>query len=189
MRSLRAIPNWGRYPQTPEFFAFQPEWIVLGSGLRPPPGPFRPLSRRSGCVPAVPYPPLRYSQSGRHQPRRAMIFHRTAITPLTHCLSRGVHSSCCPFPRTPFSANGALPSLRSGQVSLDEAEHFRHNRDASVAYAPMVFGIIPECRSDSLRNERSASPESPPFVYRQFWPTRVSSIGVPTPPCRSKYVL
>src|SRR5579864_1120304 len=25
----------------------------------------------------------------------------------------------------------------------------------------MVFGIIPECRSDSLRNMRSASPESP----------------------------
>ena len=25
----------------------------------------------------------------------------------------------------------------------------------------MVFGIIPECRSASLRNERSASPESP----------------------------
>ena len=24
----------------------------------------------------------------------------------------------------------------------------------------MVFGIIPECRSDSLRNQRSASPES-----------------------------
>jgi hypothetical protein len=26
----------------------------------------------------------------------------------------------------------------------------------------MVFGIIPECRSASFRNERSASPESPP---------------------------
>jgi hypothetical protein len=25
----------------------------------------------------------------------------------------------------------------------------------------MVFGIIPECRSASIRNERSASPESP----------------------------
>jgi hypothetical protein len=25
----------------------------------------------------------------------------------------------------------------------------------------MVFGIIPECRSASLRNERSPSPESP----------------------------
>ena len=28
-------------------------------------------------------------------------------------------------------------------------------------YAPMVFGIIPECRSASLRIKRSASPESP----------------------------
>ena len=40
---------------------------------------------------------------------------------------------CRPFPRTPFSATGALPPLRSGQVFLDEAEHFLHNRGASVA--------------------------------------------------------
>ena len=31
----------------------------------------------------------------------------------------------------------------------------------SERYAPMEFGIIPECRSASPRNERSASPESP----------------------------
>jgi hypothetical protein len=66
-----------------------------------------------------------------------------------------------PFPRTPFSASRILPSLRSRQVSLDEAEHFLHNRDASVAYAPMVFGIILEWRSDSSRIQCSASPESP----------------------------
>jgi hypothetical protein len=40
---------------------------------------------------------------------------------------------CRPFPRTPFSASGVLPSLRSGQVFLDEGEHFLHNRVASVA--------------------------------------------------------
>ena len=34
-------------------------------------------------------------------------------------------------------------------------------------YAPMVFGIIPECRSASLRKERSASPESP-VAHRGF---------------------
>jgi hypothetical protein len=28
----------------------------------------------------------------------------------------------------------------------------------------MVFGFIPECRSASVRNERSASPESPAIV-------------------------
>src|SRR6266581_847161 len=32
----------------------------------------------------------------------------------------------------------------------------------------MVFGIIPECRSASLRNERSASPESPPSLLVRF---------------------
>ena len=45
----------------------------------------------------------------------------------------GLVSSACPFPRTPFSASGVLPSLRSGQVSLAEAEHFLRNRSASVA--------------------------------------------------------
>jgi hypothetical protein len=37
------------------------------------------------------------------------------------------------FPRAPFLAAGILPTLRSGQVFLDEAEHFLHNRVASVA--------------------------------------------------------
>jgi len=45
-------------------------------------------------------------------------------------LRRG--KSCRTFPRTPFSACGILPSLRSGRVSLDEAEPFLHNRDVSV---------------------------------------------------------
>ena len=40
-----------------------------------------------------------------------------------HCvLRRG--QGLPPFPRTPFSACGTVPPLRSGQVSLDEAEHF-----------------------------------------------------------------
>jgi len=46
----------------------------------------------------VPYPPLRFFQSGRHQPRRATIFCRTAITPLTSCLTPGVHFSRNLFP-------------------------------------------------------------------------------------------
>jgi hypothetical protein len=33
-------------------------------------------------------------------------------------------------------------------------------------YAPRGFGFIPECRSDSFRNERSGSPESPRSVCR-----------------------
>jgi hypothetical protein len=55
-----------------------------------------------------------------------------------------------PFPRTPFSASGALPPLRSGQVSLDEAEHFPAHSRSQRRYAPMMFGIIPECRSESF---------------------------------------
>ena len=44
---------------------------------------------------------------------------------------------------------------------LTKPNTFQHNREASVANVPMVFGIIPEGRSASLRNERSASPGSP----------------------------
>jgi hypothetical protein len=64
------------------------------------------------------------------------------------------------FPRTPFFAGSALPPLRSGQVFLDETEHFLHNRSASVATLRKLFAFGPECRSRSLRNQRSPSPES-----------------------------
>ena len=44
---------------------------------------------------------------------------------------------------------------------LDQAEHLFHNRDASVATLRQLFAFGPECRSRSLRNQRSPSPESP----------------------------
>ncbi len=37
--------------------------------------------------------------------------------------------AAAPFPCTPFPASGILPPLRSGQVSLDEAEHFAAAED------------------------------------------------------------
>jgi len=37
--------------------------MILEAALNRLP-PLRLLSRRSGCVPAVPYPPLRFTQSG-----------------------------------------------------------------------------------------------------------------------------
>jgi hypothetical protein len=54
----------------------------------------------AGCPPAEPAsasPTKDDSQQPRH---RTMIFHRTAITPLTSCLSQRVHSTA-PFPGTP----------------------------------------------------------------------------------------
>jgi hypothetical protein len=65
-----------------------------------------------------------------------------------------------PFPRAPFSTSSALPPLRSGQLSLDEGDHFPAQSRSQRRYAPIVFGIIPECRSPSIRKGRSASPES-----------------------------
>src|ERR1700730_7390004 len=70
-----------------------------------PPQPFRPLSRRSGRIPALPYPPLRYYQSGSHLPRRSMLLQRTATTPLTSCLTPGVHFI---LPLRFHSVNGRL---------------------------------------------------------------------------------
>jgi hypothetical protein len=52
------------------------------------------------------------------------------------------------FPRTAFSASGVLSSLRFGQVSLDEAEHFLHNpslrSDGLRDHPGMPFGFIPD---------------------------------------------
>jgi hypothetical protein len=60
-----------------------------------------------------------------------------------------------------FSASGIHPPLRSGQVSIDEAEYFPAQLVNHRRYSPMVFGIIPECRSASLRNERFSFTEIP----------------------------
>src|SRR5579862_1418681 len=106
MRWLRGWCHWGLCPQTPGIYRVPARIAVLlrNWGLRPQTpgalregdgGPvsllFRPLSRRSGCVPAEPYPPLRFFQGGRLQPRRATIVQRTAITPLTSCRTPRVH--------------------------------------------------------------------------------------------------
>ena len=57
---------------------------------------------------------------------------RSAIRAPGHCvLRRG--QGLPPLSPHPFSASGALPPLRSGQVFLDEAEYFLHNRGASFA--------------------------------------------------------
>jgi hypothetical protein len=60
------------------------------SGRLPPPRPFRHLNRRSGRISALPYPPLRCFQNGPYRPSPAMIFHWTATTLLTCCLTPGV---------------------------------------------------------------------------------------------------
>src|SRR6266404_3949292 len=65
--------------------------IAIFTGRLTPPRPFRPLSRRSGRIPASPYPPLRYFQSGPTVTSPSTFFQRTAITPLTSCLTSGVH--------------------------------------------------------------------------------------------------
>ena len=77
-------------------------------------------------------------------------------------LRRG--QDCRPFP-APLSWP-APAGLRCApeQVSLDEDEHFLHNQVASVATLRELFASGPDCRSRSLRNQRSPSPESSPSL-------------------------
>jgi len=48
------------------------------------------------------------------------------------------------FPRTPFSATGILPSLRSGQIPLDDSDQSWQHRSASVASLRRLIGFLPE---------------------------------------------
>jgi len=48
----------GRCPRAPGIYRFRARMAAERGGFAPPP-PFRPLSRRSGRFPALPYPPLR----------------------------------------------------------------------------------------------------------------------------------
>jgi hypothetical protein len=112
--------SWGRCPHTPgiyRIFARMTERGGRSLGLRS----FQLLSQRSGCVPAVPYPPLRSFQSGLLQPRRAMISQRTAITPLTSCLTPGVQFKA-QNRDTPGSVGtqGLRNCLRAGQVVKEQ---------------------------------------------------------------------
>src|SRR6202050_5781608 len=68
---------------------------------------------------------------------------------------------CCPFPLHPKSPL-TQPPLRFGQILLDHSEHLLHNHHASVATLRLLFTFAPECRSASLRNRCSPSPEYPP---------------------------
>ena len=69
-----------------------------------------------------------------------------------------------PAPQIPADPG---PPLRSGQILLDHPEHLLHNHCASVASLRLLFTFAPECRSASLRNRCSPSPEYP--VEIQEW--------------------
>jgi hypothetical protein len=68
------------------------------------------------------------------------------------CAEAG-QGTATPCPAPPCSRAAAdLRFAPDGWISLDEAEHATAQSKCQRRYAPMVFGIIPECRSASLRN-------------------------------------
>ncbi len=97
--------HWGLCPQPPGIYRVAAKMAGGETqGGRSRPVPLRPLSRRSGCVPAEPYPPLSSMQCGATQLRRTMIFQRTALTPLTPCLTPRVRCTVCLPPHPPQRA-------------------------------------------------------------------------------------
>jgi len=57
----------------------------------------------------LPYPPLRYFQSGATATSPARLLQQTAITPLTSCLIPGVHfATPPPFPSPPRKTRAPL---------------------------------------------------------------------------------
>jgi hypothetical protein len=114
------------------------------------------------------------SQSGSY-PRYPSAVRRSGSLP-----AEAGTRAAAPFPCTPFSAGGAVPPLRFGQVFLDEAEHFLHNQSASVAALRELFafpsesvfafgGILMRAATSVYENDLPLKPEDLPL---QPMPTR-----------------
>jgi hypothetical protein len=87
--------------------------------------------------------------------------------------------------RTPFSASSILPSLRFGQISLDEAEHFLDNRVADGAsllavrnHPGMPFAIIPGLEFGSAGIP--FQPQRPPVPHYRAYLTKAAGLQVQT---------
>ena len=175
MKSLRDdMLAWGRRPQTPGIYRFRARMgaarmFGFGGG-RSRLQPFRQLSRRSGCVPAGPYPPLSHPQSGLHQPCRAILLQRTATTLLTDCLTFGVHfrssqkgdphPAACPFPPRPISGSSLDWKMLTGAAVAagivaggTAAGYFAGEAQPAAARSPRVASAIlcPPGRRTELR--------------------------------------
>jgi len=75
----------------------------------------------------LPYPPLRYFQSGSHQPRRAMIFHRAATNPLNFLSHwRGSPHSCSCHSPAPN------PQFHKSALHAEGCLYLRQQKDAHL---------------------------------------------------------
>src|SRR5215475_2617950 len=86
----------GSAPKPPGFTAFSPpEWLLAdfkGTGLIARPQPFRPLNRSLGLLPSIALSrPVQVGSVSTTSLVASTKNQRTAITPLTWCLTFGVH--------------------------------------------------------------------------------------------------
>ena len=101
MRRLRGSFTWGLCPQTPGIYRFFSARMgnlgfqFRGQAFLSP--PFRPLNRSLGSHPCVALSrPVQVGSVSTSSFPGSIKKQRTAITPLTSCLTIGVHRSPCP---------------------------------------------------------------------------------------------
>src|SRR5213080_4712010 len=86
----RRPQDGGSAPATPGFNAVAPEWLVAYGAADA--APAIPAAESTlGSHPCVALSSAQVPPEWITQPRRAILLQRTAITPLTSCLSPGVH--------------------------------------------------------------------------------------------------
>ena len=138
MRSLRASYETGALPLRPRDLTQLRQNGCFTTGRLTPPRPFRPLSRRSGRIPALPYPPLRCFQSGSTATSPCNDFSANGDNPLNFVShSRGsLHPLSLSHHRTYGSVYGGSASLVIGRQSISEARASRNRHWAVQTRGP-----------------------------------------------------
>jgi hypothetical protein len=121
-------------------------------GRLSPPLPFRPLSRRSGRIPALPLSSAQVLPEWITSTRRSMLLQRTAINPLTSCLTPGVHFAYSPLPSTPCGTVRAFGTFVPTTPSADFCRPVRRNRSL-LSPDSGTYGRSPEVSSTAFRTQ------------------------------------
>lgn len=119
MRLLRGSLHWGFHPQTPgiyRFFSARMDWRIYYGDRTIPSPPFQPLNRSLGLLPSIALSrPVQVGSISTKPFGSSTKKHRMAITPLTSCLTFGVH-------RTPVLLRPYPYSLRLKYLACFESE-------------------------------------------------------------------
>jgi hypothetical protein len=116
MRLRSTGSDWGRCPQSPGIYRI-PARIASAGRAPPAPGPFRPLGRRSGRIPASPLSSAQVTPGWTTSTSPCNDLSANGDYPLNFVSHSRVHSTLPSFLHAPFPAISTIPPPRSGQVS------------------------------------------------------------------------